>query len=162
MTIPFTLNEKEIQIEANADDTLLEVLRKNSCLSVKCGCSKGYCGSCTVLLDDKPVASCKIPFALIKKHSITTLEHFSKTNEYSDIIKGFSKAGIKLCGYCDAGKIFCAYKILKIKKSIKKEDIAQEIKHLAPCCTDRETLITGISNAIKYSNIRNRKSNQEK
>ena len=152
MKIPITLNGTKTMLEAQPDELLMKVLHRYGCSAVKCGCTHGYCGACTVLLDDKPVATCKIPVAIIKDSDIVTLDYFTKTEEYGYIIDGFNKAGIKLCGYCNAGKIFTAYQILKATKMPTRKDISDQVRHLSPCCTDLETLINGIIYAISNRN----------
>ena len=116
MNIPVNLNGNKTIIDSEPDISLMKVLRKLSYNSVKCGCSAGLCGSCTILLDDKPVASCKIPVGIISNSDLITLDFFETFPEFKIIMQGFSLAGIKLCGYCNAGKIFCAYQILKMNK----------------------------------------------
>lgn len=152
MKIPVTLNGSKVMLECQPDELLMKVLHKNGGISVKCGCTRGFCGACTVLLDDRPVATCKIPTAIIKDADIVTLDYFSKTEEYRYIMDGFTKAGIKLCGYCNAGKIFTAYQCLKMQKQPSRQDITEQVRHLSPCCTDMETLINGILYAIQLRN----------
>ena len=158
MKIPVTLNGTKTILDAHADESLMKVLHKNGCPSVKSGCSSGFCGSCTILLDDKPVASCKIPAGIIRNCDIVTLDYFTKTEEYSNIMAGFQKAGIKLCGYCTSGKVFSAYQILKMPKMPTRQEITDNVKALAPCCTDLETLVNGIIYAIQISNKRLKRS----
>ena len=119
------------------------------CSSVKCGCGQGTCGSCTVLLNDNPVATCKIPLGIIQNADIVTLEYFERTKEYSIIMKGFELAGIKMCGLCDSGKIFSAYQLVKLNKIPTRDEIYEQVRSLAPCCTDLNTLINGIILAIE-------------
>lgn len=152
MKIPVTLNGSKIILEANADESLMKILHKNGCISVKSGCAEGFCGACTVLLEDKPVPACKIPVGIVKNNDIVTLDYFVKTEEYSIIMNGFSKAGIKLCGYCNAGKIFAAYQILKLTKMPTRQEITDYVRTLSPCCTDLETLVNGIIYSIQLSN----------
>lgn len=154
MKIPIILNGSKIILEANADESLMKVLHKNQCPSVKSGCAEGFCGACTVLLDDKPVPACKIPVGIVKNNDIVTLDYFVKTEEYSIIMNGFAKAGIKLCGYCNAGKIFAAYQILKFGKMPTRQEITDYVRNLSPCCTDLETLVNGIIYSIQLSNKR--------
>lgn len=158
MKIPVTLNGTKTILDAHADESLMKVLHKNGCPSVKSGCSSGFCGSCTILLDDKPVASCKIPAGIVRNCDIVTLDYFTKTEEYSNIMAGFQKAGIKLCGYCTSGKVFSAYQILKMPKMPTRQEITDNVKALAPCCTDLETLVNGIIYAIQISNKRLKRS----
>lgn len=150
MKIPLILNNEKIIVDAQADTSLMEVLRDLKCNSVKCGCGNGICGSCTILLNDKPVSSCKIPVALAHEANITTLEYFSKSEDYQFIIKGFEKAGIKLCGYCNAGKIFTTYVIISNPTIPKNEEIEKQFKNLAPCCTDTNSLVSGVKYALAY------------
>ena len=154
MKIPVTLNGTKTILDAHADESLMKVLHNSGCPSVKSGCSSGFCGACTILLDDKPAAACKIPAGIIRNSDIVTLDYFVKTEEYSTIMAGFQKAGIKLCGYCTAGKVFSAYQILKASKMPTRQEITDYVKALSPCCTDLDTLVNGIIYAIQISNKR--------
>ena len=149
MNVPVILNGNKTILDAPADETLMSVLRRIGCSSVKCGCGQGTCGSCTVLLNDNPVATCKIPLGIIQNADIVTLEYFERTKEYSIIIKGFELAGIKLCGLCDSGKIFSAYQLIKMNKIPTRDEIYEQVRSLAPCCTDLNTLIKGIILALE-------------
>ena len=149
MNVPVILNGNKTILEAPADETLMSVLRRIGCSSVKCGCGQGTCGSCTVLLNDSPVATCKIPLGIIQNADLVTLEYFERTKEYSIIMKGFELAGIKLCGLCDSGKIFSAYQLVKLNKIPTREEIYEQVRSLAPCCTDLNTLINGIILALE-------------
>lgn len=149
MNVPVILNGNKTILEAPADETLMSVLRRIGCSSVKCGCGQGTCGSCTVLLNDNPVATCKIPLGIIQNADIVTLEYFERTKEYSMIIKGFELAGIKLCGLCNSGKIFSAYQLVKLNKIPTRDEIYEQVRSLAPCCTDLNTLINGIILALE-------------
>lgn len=148
MKVPVILNGTKSILEGPAEEVLLKNLQKNTEHSVKSGCLNGLCGVCTVLINDKPAAACKLPIGILKNSDIVTLDYFSKTEEYKSIQEGFEKAGIHLCGYCNAGKFFCAYEVLKINKKSTRKEIADYVKHLSPCCVDLDTLVNGIIYAI--------------
>jgi aerobic carbon-monoxide dehydrogenase small subunit len=150
MKIPVTLNGTKIVLEAEPQEKLLNVLRHLNILSAKCGCNEGYCGACTVLLDGKPVPGCIVPVAIVRDSTIITLEYFSKSEDYQDILNGFNKAGIHMCGYCNAGKIFAAWHILNISMKPDRKLIYDEINHLSPCCTNNDILINGILYAFDF------------
>lgn len=154
MKIPLTLNSKKVVLSAEPTDTLLNVLRREHLYSVKCGCENGICGNCMVLLDDTSVPSCKIPMGIIRDSNIITLEHFKNDPLYQDIVTGFSQAGIHMCGYCNAGKIFTAYSILKKYYRPTIEQIHTAIKNLNSCCTDYTTFTNGILYAIAAKHTR--------
>ncbi len=169
MKIPIILNEEKTFVEAESDESLLTVLRRAGLLSVKCGCQKGVCGNCMVLLNDQVVKSCKVPVAIVRDCKIETLEHFKQNPDYETIMEGFKKAGIELCGYCNSAKIFTAYSVLyqKLDPDLSKDFHIQEaIKNLHPCCCDKSTLLSGIVFAVNAKkskgDLNNGKSNRRK
>ncbi len=157
MQIPIILNTKKLVINTGPEETLLTILRKQKKYSVKTGCTKGICGSCTVLLDGKIVPSCKIPIGIIRNSEVITLDYFIKTEDFKDIQQGFDKANIKLCGFCNAGKIFSAYDCIQINHQLNREEIYHSIEHLSFCCVDPDTLINGIIYAKNFREDRLRK-----
>lgn len=162
MKIPLTLNDKKIVLEAEPDEKLINILRREKLFSVKHGCAKGFCGACTVLLDGKPVPSCIIPVGIIRDGSIVTLEHFKTDPLYNDIMTGFKKAGIHLCGYCDAGKIFCAYEVLINYYRPDQNQLYSAINTYDCCCTDRDQLANGILYAVAVKHEREGKNKNAK
>lgn len=152
MKIPVTINDEKVILDENPDEKLLYVLRNRGFHSVKRGCEAGKCGLCTVLLNDKPVASCRIPVGIVKDSKITTLEHFSSTKEFADIEKGFALAGMNLCGYCNSFKFFSVYKLLQENYRPSKEQL-EEIAAQDKCsCTEPGVFINGIlyATALKH------------
>jgi len=61
VSVSFELNGTHRHLEVDAHQTLLSVLRDQlGTLDVKEGCDEGVCGTCTVLLDGRPVSSCLV------------------------------------------------------------------------------------------------------
>ena len=154
MKISCSINNVETLIEAEADERLLTPLRRLGYISVKNGCIQGKCGTCTILLDDLPVPSCLLYTGSIQNNSIITLEYFVKTSDYDDISKAFSQTGIKLCGFCNAGKYFSAYDIIKKNDRPQKEEIENRVSHLLCKCVDNESLVNAILLASKIRSKR--------
>jgi len=152
MKIPVILNGEKQILDARPDEKLLPVLRRQGLLSVKMGCTKGKCGSCTVLLDDNPIPSCIIPVAIIKNASIETLEFFLLTKEGEDIQNGFKQAGVNLCGFCSSARYFQTYELLKKVYRPSAEEL-EELSDSIKCnCCDRKTFINGViyATALKH------------
>lgn len=154
MKIPVVLNDKKLVLEAEPDEKVIDVLRREKLFSVKHGCEKGFCGSCTILLDGKPVSSCILPVGIIRDSNIVTLEYFKSNPLYNDIINGFNKANIHLCGYCNAGKIFTAYEILTRNQRPDREELYSKLNKYDCCCTDIDTLANGILYAVACNHAR--------
>ena len=146
MKIRFYLNNVAVEIEADADERLADVLRRDfGLLSVRKSCMQGTCGSCTVLLNDHPVPSCRLPIFAVAEKSIITLEAFSATPEYNDIIAAFDKEGITLCGFCSAGTILTAHSIVQKHWNPTDEQIRDAYIGIMCRCTD----IVSITAALK-------------
>lgn len=154
MKIPVILNDKKIVFDAEPNERLMTVLRREKLYSVKCGCEKGLCGDCSILLDDHVVPSCMIPVGMVRDRTIVTLEFFQTFPIYNDIITGFSQAGIHLCGYCTAGKIFTAYEVLNTYYRPDRQQLYNAISTFDCCCTDRDTLANGILYAVAAKHSR--------
>jgi len=123
MKIQFTLNGREVSIDCDAGTYLTDVLRLAGCPSVRRGCDTGSCGTCTVLLDGKPVLSCAMLAAKADGHHITTAEGLQP--ELSELADFLTAEGAEQCGYCSPG---LALTILAMKKELQSPD-EQAIKH---------------------------------
>ncbi|MBQ3671446.1 MAG: 2Fe-2S iron-sulfur cluster binding domain-containing protein [Treponema sp.] len=148
--ITFTLNGKISHFEAENNEKLLSLLRRNGHMSAKCGCMKGKCGYCTVLLDDEPVPSCIIPVGILKSSKVETLKYFSETNEiYRAIMSGFDLYEAKMCGYCNSARIFSVYNLIK-KSTFPTDDEIDELASEFFCtCIDRDTFRKAIKSAAE-------------
>jgi len=148
MKIPVILNDEKIILDANPEEKLLETLRRLELFSVKEGCQKGKCGLCAVLLDGKPVPSCLVPVGTVKNSKIETLEHFIKTPDGQDIQKGFSQAGITLCGFCNAARYFTAYNLINKPYKPESEEMEEIASSVDSSCTDDRKFINGMMYAM--------------
>ena len=75
--MPFSLlvNGAEHRIDVPPDESLLSVLRNRLDLTgTKYGCGEGQCGACTVLVEGKPVRSCRMNVSSAAGQKITTIE----------------------------------------------------------------------------------------
>jgi aerobic carbon-monoxide dehydrogenase small subunit len=102
--ISLRLNGRQERFTIDDADTLLEVLRDRFKLwSVREGCGVGACGTCTVLLDDKPVSSCFLLAARVAEHDIVTLEGLGDGVTLHYIQEAFVSQRALQCAYCTPG-----------------------------------------------------------
>ncbi len=142
------INNSMLTANTDNDATLLSFLRSEHITSVKCGCSKGMCGACTVLIDNKPIPSCLVPMGSLRRQNVITLEHFALTEDYEDIIAGLEKANVKLCSFCKTGKIFAIHEIINSQENPNRADILRRMRTFNCLCTSVETLIDAIFKAF--------------
>jgi len=73
--VEFVLNGKKVVVDVEPNETLINTLRfKLRVKSVKRGCERGECGSCTILLDGQPVTSCMLLTMQVNGREVVTVE----------------------------------------------------------------------------------------
>lgn len=108
-----TINGEHQAVRAPADMSLLDLLRQRlRLMGAKNGCSEGTCGACTVLLDGRPVRSCRTKVQGLDGASVTTIEGLSKDGKPHALQLAFARQGAPQCGFCTAGMILTAKALL--------------------------------------------------
>jgi carbon-monoxide dehydrogenase small subunit len=93
--------------------SLLEVLREECGLTgTKHGCELGECGTCTVLVDGRPVLSCLVLAAEVAGREIETVEGMQTGNDLHPLQAAFADLGAAQCGYCTPGILMAAKALL--------------------------------------------------
>jgi aerobic-type carbon monoxide dehydrogenase small subunit (CoxS/CutS family) len=142
ITILTTINGSQQEVAVRPNQTLLEFLRDNLSLqgSVE-GCGVGVCGSCTVLVDGRPVSSCLMLASNAEGKKVTTIEGLSHSGELDPVQRAFLKHQAFQCGYCTPGMIM-AVKGLLADNSHPSEEQARDYLsgNLCRCGTYSEVL----------------------
>ena len=133
--IHFLINGVPRKVITNPRRKLLEVIRKDLRLTgTKEGCSAGHCGTCTVLLDGKPVLACRIPVAEVRGRSVTTIEGLGTADQPHPLQLAFAKAGAIQCGFCTPGLIVRSKALLDKNPRPGREEIGTFLQpHLCRC-----------------------------
>ncbi|MDT0302522.1 molybdopterin-dependent oxidoreductase [Streptomonospora wellingtoniae] len=98
-----TVNGTPAQIGADPATTAAEFVRDGLGLTgTKTACNAGVCGSCTLLLDGAPAASCLLPATALEGRSVTTVEGIGNGAEHP-VQRAFAAHDAMQCGYCTPG-----------------------------------------------------------
>jgi carbon-monoxide dehydrogenase small subunit len=155
MTLGFILNGEDVVANYAAKARLVDMLRDNfGLLGTKVGCETGICGSCSIIFNGNVVKSCLIPAFKVKGSEIITIEGFSQTDEYEDIIFGFSEAGLENCGFCNTAKILATQALLGRNHRPTKESILSAFYGIRCRCTEPEELVQGIFAVIECRRLK--------
>jgi carbon-monoxide dehydrogenase small subunit len=90
--ITLTVNGRSREVETPANATLLETLRDLGYVEVKCGCEKGDCGACAVLVDGIAVDGCLTLTWTVEGQAITTVVGLNRADGKHPLIKSFEAA----------------------------------------------------------------------
>ncbi len=135
MHINFLLNSEPRSLDVQPNEILLDILRDRlGVKSPKCGCDRGDCGACAVLLNGRSVRSCLVFAAEVDGMEIVTLEGIS-LNRLSELQEAFIELNSFQCGYCAPGVIITATELLKSNPHPTLEEIKDSLSGNLCRCT---------------------------
>ena len=116
--------------------TLLEVLREDMGLTgTKHGCELGECGTCTVLVNDKPVLSCLVLGLESVGKRIETIEGMAPGPQLHPLQDAFCELGAAQCGYCTPGFLLTAKQLLAAHARPTRAEIKEALAGNLCRCT---------------------------
>ncbi|TKJ37617.1 xanthine dehydrogenase [candidate division LCP-89 bacterium B3_LCP] len=149
MTI--TINGKATEVlDALVEMNLLLFLREELRLTgAKIGCGKGFCGTCTILIDNKPVKSCQKKVLDVADKWITTIEGMAEPDgTLHPLQQAFIDAGAIQCGYCTPGMVLIGHAFLLKNPSPSRNDIRKAISPNLCRCTGYQQIIDAVEAAV--------------
>jgi len=141
-TIGFTVNGRATSAEIRPNETLLELLRDGLQLKgAKEGCSVGVCGSCTVLVDGRPVSSCLMLATNAEGKEVVTIEGLADGERLHPVQQAFLDATAFQCGFCTAGLIMGTVGLLHENADPSEEEVKDYLSgNICRCGTYLEVL----------------------
>jgi aerobic-type carbon monoxide dehydrogenase small subunit (CoxS/CutS family) len=125
-SISLTVNGRAEVLRFEPTETLLEALRRELLLtSVREACGIGVCGSCTVLVDGRPVSSCLLLAAMAEGLDVKTVEALADGDDLHPIQQAFVDHTAFQCSFCTPG-ILLATKALLAENARPSRD---EVRH---------------------------------
>jgi aerobic-type carbon monoxide dehydrogenase small subunit (CoxS/CutS family) len=151
--IDFNVNGKPVSLTVDTDRMLLWVLRTELGLTgAKYGCGEGYCGACTVLVDNEAVRSCQYPVKNIRSKSVITIEGLAANGTFHPLQEAFIRHNAMQCGFCTSGMILEANSLLNKNRQPSREQIIRGMEdHLCRCGTHAR-IIQAIQTAAEEMN----------
>ena len=112
MTIDLVLNGALRTVDVDPGESLMDLLRRLGCKSVKNGCDDGYCGACAVLLDGRAVNACLVFAARAAGCRVQTLEGLAREGVLHPVQRAALDLGAVQCGFCTPGIVMTALDLL--------------------------------------------------
>ena len=149
-TISFQLNGKKTDVLIDPTQTLLWVLRNHFGLTgTKYGCGMGFCGSCTILIDDEPVRSCTLPVGDIAGKKVVTIEGLAANGKLHPVQKAFIEHDALQCGFCTPGMIMNATGLLLKNPSPSTMEIREGMEDNLCRCGAHVRIIEAVLSAAE-------------
>ncbi len=167
--IQLEINDEVHTVEVDWRETLLDVLRNHLGLTgTKRGCDMGECGTCTVLMDGKPVNACMLLAVDLQGRSILTIEGLmrdfevvstsrrlserSSTRQLNPvdlhpIQQAFVDNGAVQCGFCTPGLLLTTQSFLQRCPTPTAADVRRAISGNLCRCTGYRKIVDAILDA---------------
>ncbi|MFO7783791.1 MAG: (2Fe-2S)-binding protein [Thermodesulfobacteriota bacterium] len=143
--ISLKINDQEVEIAVPANRTLADMLRMDLGLTgTKKGCEVGDCGSCTVLLDGRPVNSCLVLAVQADGKAVTTIEGVETDDGLHPIQAAFVEHGAVQCGFCTSGMILSGKSLLEQNPSPDEMEVRTAISGNLCRCTGYQKIVEAI------------------
>ncbi|HET8569827.1 MAG TPA: (2Fe-2S)-binding protein [Candidatus Limnocylindria bacterium] len=140
-----TVNGTLYEAAVDARWTLAEMLREQLGLTgTKVGCDRGECGSCTVLVDGKPVLSCLTLATEVADKQITTVEGLAVGGKLNPLQEAFWETGAVQCGFCTPGMLMSATALLAAKPKPTEDEVRLALSGNLCRCTGYRKIVEGV------------------
>jgi len=149
-TIRFKLNGESTELVTDPNQIFLWVLRNQIGLTgTKYGCGTGFCGACTVLIDEEPVRSCMLPVNEVAGKKVVTIEGLADNDKLHPLQQAFVDHDALQCGYCTPGMIMTAAGLLMKNPEPSRQEIIEGLEYNLCRCGAHIRIIDAVQSAAK-------------
>lgn len=144
-TVKMRVNGQARELLMEGRRTLLDALRDDmGLMGTKEGCGNGNCGSCTVLLNGRPILSC-LAFAVEADGAeILTIEGVAEDGRLHPIQQAFVDHGGLQCGICTPGFIMSAKALLDGNPRPSEHEVRAAVAGNLCRCTGYDKIVRAI------------------
>ena len=148
--IKLRINGEAYEVEVEPRRLLVDVLRDNLGLTgTKKACDFGNCGSCTVLMDSKPILSCLILAIEAQDKDILTVEGLAKDGQLHPLQQAFIDHGAIQCGFCTPGMLLSAKALLNGNPQPTEAEVKEALSGNLCRCTGYAKIIEAVEAAAQ-------------
>lgn len=147
--ITLLLNGENRTVYVDPTETLLDVLRyKLGMKSPKCGCDRGDCGACAVLMNGRSVRSCLVLAIEANDQEIITVEGISQSG-LSKVQQSMIDKNAFQCGFCAPGMIISATELLNNNPEPGLDEIKEALSGNLCRCTGYIPILEAVQDSLK-------------
>jgi 4-hydroxybenzoyl-CoA reductase subunit alpha len=152
--VSLTVNGAECEVAVRHGTTLQALLRDELGLTgTKNGCEIGDCGSCTVIMDGRPVTSCLVLAVEAQGSNVTTIEGLGQNGELHPLQKSFIKHGALQCGFCTPGMIVAAKALVDRNPEPTRDEILTALGGNLCRCGSYNRIIRAIQSWREFADV---------
>jgi nicotinate dehydrogenase subunit A len=147
-TIQFQLNGAAVSVDADPDQTLLDLLRgRLGITGPHFGCGAGECGACRVMIGDRAMASCDLPMWSVEDKDVVTPEGLGTAGQPHPLQRAFITEQAMQCGYCFSGILISAAALLKRNPSPTEAEVRAALDRNLCRCGSHNRMVRAVLRA---------------
>ncbi|QOZ51971.1 (2Fe-2S)-binding protein [Bradyrhizobium sp. CCBAU 53338] len=154
-TVQFQLNGTAVSLDADPDQTLLDVLRgRLGVTGAHFGCGAGECGACRVMVDGRAMASCDMPMRSVADKDVVTLEGLGTAEQPHPLQRAFVSEQALQCGYCVSGILISAAALLRRNPSPTEMEVRAALDRNLCRCGSHNRMVRAVLRAASEMTTR--------
>ena len=146
VTVNGTLYRREVEPRLLLSDFLRHEL---GLTGTHVGCEHGVCGSCTVIIDGRPLRSCLMFAIQAEGRSVTTVEGLGTPDNLHPVQEAFREAHGLQCGFCTPGLLMTVIPFLEKNPSPNEDEIREAIAGNLCRCTGYQHIVDAVKLAAE-------------
>jgi carbon-monoxide dehydrogenase small subunit len=143
--IRLLVNGDQHDVAVWPNETLVEVLRDRLELTgTKMGCGEGACGTCTVLVEGRPVRSCLTLAVEVQGKEIVTIEGLAEGGDLHPVQEAFVQHGAIQCGFCSPAMILTGKALLDENPHPTEDEVRRALSGVVCRCTGYTKIVEAV------------------
>ena len=145
MRLEVEVNGRPVVRDIAPQELLLDVLRDRLGLTgAKRSCDTQVCGTCTVLVDGRPVSSCCFLAADVEGRSVLTVEGLAQRPEFGRLEEAFTRRAALQCGFCTPGMLLTVSALLETGELTSADEVKRALNGNLCRCTGYRGIVEAV------------------
>ena len=146
LTLSASVNDSPVVADVAPQETIADLVRDRLGLTgTKVSCDAQVCGTCTVLLDGRPVSGCTVLAVEVDGRAVTTIEGVAENDgTLHPLQQAFLDEAALQCGYCTPGMIMISLALLRDEASPDEAQVAEWLSGNICRCTGYVPIIRAV------------------
>jgi aerobic-type carbon monoxide dehydrogenase small subunit (CoxS/CutS family) len=149
--VSFGFNEETVTVPADDEELLLNTLRDRlGASSVRYSCGIGVCGTCTVLVDGRPVSSCLQLTTMNEGRDVRTAEAVLGAGDgiARKVLESFELSRAYQCSYCIPGMAVTVAALLEQEPDLDAEEVRERLSGNLCRCGSYPQVMEAVSRVV--------------
>jgi len=145
VNLELRVNGTDVVRDVPANELLLDFLRERLGLTgAKRSCDVQVCGTCTVLVDGRPVSSCCFLAADADGRDVLTIEGLADRPEFERLEEAFTRHAALQCGFCTPGFLLTTAALLESGEDMSAETVRHALAGNLCRCTGYRGIVEAV------------------